>query len=107
MPDATGFCLILNPAGAAARLIRTSPPKIMGDEAQFVPGLKLAAQFPVSCHIRLLRTGRAVSELDADKLSFELKEPGVYRLEGWLELDGELRPWIYSNPIYVRSAGSQ
>ena len=24
------------------------------------------------------------------------------RVEGWLKLDGEDRPWIYSNPIYVR-----
>ena len=29
-------------------------------------------------------------------------ETGVYRVEGWLKLDGEDRPWIYSNPIYVR-----
>ena len=23
-------------------------------------------------------------------------------LEGWINLAGEDRPWIYSNPIYVR-----
>ena len=107
MCDAIGFSFVLAPARAGRRVIRTSPPKIMGDEAQFVPGLKLAAQFPVTCHIRLLRNGHALAELDADKLSFEVKQPGVYRIEGWLELDSELRPWIYSNPIYVRSAGSQ
>jgi len=28
--------------------------------------------------------------------------PGVYRVEGWLTLDGEERGWIYANPIYVR-----
>ena len=27
---------------------------------------------------------------------------GVYRVEGWLKVDGEERPWIYSNPIYAR-----
>jgi hypothetical protein len=31
-----------------------------------------------------------------------VKEPGAYRLEAWLTLDGEQRPWIYSNPIYVK-----
>jgi hypothetical protein len=31
-----------------------------------------------------------------------VKEPGAYRLEAWLELDGELRPWIFANPVYVR-----
>jgi acetyl esterase/lipase len=25
----------------------------------------------------------------------------VYRVEAWLEVAGELRPWIYSNPVYV------
>jgi len=35
-------------------------------------------------------------------LEFGLSNPGVYRVEGWLKLDGELRPWVYSNPIYVR-----
>jgi hypothetical protein len=29
-------------------------------------------------------------------------EVGAYRLEAWLKLDGELRPWIFANPIYVR-----
>ena len=24
------------------------------------------------------------------------------RLEGWLKVDGEDRPWIYSNPIWVQ-----
>jgi len=37
-------------------------------------------------------------------ISFEytVENPGVYRLEGWLKIDGEDRPWIYANPIYVR-----
>ena len=39
-----------------------------------------------------------------DTLDVAVKEPGVYRVEGWLTLDGEERPWIYANPIYVREA---
>ena len=30
------------------------------------------------------------------------KGQGVYRVEGWLTVDTEERPWIYANPIYVR-----
>ncbi len=26
----------------------------------------------------------------------------MYRLEAWLEADGEERPWIFTNPLYVR-----
>jgi hypothetical protein len=36
------------------------------------------------------------------ELEFAVKEAGVYRLEGWLKLDGEFRPWLFANPIYVR-----
>ena len=33
---------------------------------------------------------------------FEAKEPGPYRLEAWLTVDGEDRPWIYANPVYLK-----
>src|SRR6185295_18685519 len=36
----------------------------------------------------------------------EAKETGAYRLEAWLKVDGEERPWIYSNPVYVRLPGA-
>jgi hypothetical protein len=31
-----------------------------------------------------------------------LREPGCYRVEVWRRVLGRHRPWIYSNPIYVR-----
>lgn len=37
-----------------------------------------------------------------DELERPVESPGVYRVEAWLDADGERRPWIYSNPIYVR-----
>jgi acetyl esterase/lipase len=30
-----------------------------------------------------------------------VKDSGAYRLEAWLNVDGETRPWIISNPLYV------
>jgi len=36
------------------------------------------------------------------EFEFAVKEPGAYRLEAFMELDGEHRPWLYANPIYVR-----
>jgi len=92
MCDATGFSFLLS------RPARS----IMGDEVRFAAGQKLAARFPVACHIRLLRNGKVVSELEGDQLEYAVEGTGVYRVEGWLKLDGEDRPWIYSNPIYVR-----
>jgi hypothetical protein len=92
MCDATGFSFTLSPAAAA----------IMGDEVKIAPNQKLAAQFPVPCHMRLLRNGKLVSEAQGDHLEYAVEGAGVFRVEGWLTLDGEERPWIYSNPIYVR-----
>jgi hypothetical protein len=95
MCDATGFSFqLINK--------KTNEQKLMGDEVQFSVGQKLVAHFPVSCHGRLLKNGKVVAESDSDTFQHEVESPGVYRLEGWLKLDGEERPWIYANPIYVR-----
>jgi hypothetical protein len=92
MCDATGFSFLLSQPAQ----------EIMGDEVKFAQGQKLVARFPVACHIRLLRNGKEVTELEGGQLEYAAEGPGVYRVEGWLKLDGEDRPWIYSNPIYLR-----
>jgi hypothetical protein len=92
MCDATGFSFVLSAPATA----------IMGDEAKFAAGQKLLAQFPVPCRIRLIQDGKAIADQEGDHLEYAVAGPGVYRVEGWLKLDGEDRPWIYSNPIYVR-----
>lgn len=60
---------------------------------------------PVEGLIKLFSNGRVVHEAKSDKLSFAIDGPGVYRAEVWLELDGEMRPWIYSNAIRVAPGG--
>ena len=65
--------------------------------------MKLSAQFPLACQTRLLRNGTLIAETAGkDRAELLLKEPGVYRLEAWLTVDGESRPWILANPIYLR-----
>lgn len=93
--DPTGFAFI-----ASARRSKTS--SIMGDEVSIRGGLKLKAETPVSCMLKLLRNGEEVKRVDGRAIELEVKETGVYRVEAWLEVDSEMRPWIYSNPIYVR-----
>jgi hypothetical protein len=78
------------------------PPVMMGDEAKLAPGSRLVARFPVSCRLRLLNGGRLVAERVGDQLEHEVAAPGVYRVEAWLEIGGEERPWLFTNPIYVR-----
>lgn len=96
MCEATGFRFeALGPDG--------KPMGIMGDEVKHTDGLKLRAQFPIACQTRLLRNGVQIAESSGkDRVEFTVKEPGVYRLEAWLTVDEEPRPWIFANPIYVR-----
>lgn len=74
----------------------------MGDLVPWRPGLQLRARFAVPCQFRLLCGGIVVAAGMGAQMSALVQGPGAYRVEAWLELGGELRPWIFSNPIYVR-----
>lgn len=92
--DSTGFAFIAESGRKSLA--------IMGDEVEKTPGLKIQAETPLACTMRLFQNGAIVKTVEGRTLEFEPKEPGVYRLEAWLSVDGEMRPWIYSNPIYVK-----
>lgn len=76
---------------------------VLGDDVSWTEGLSLVAELPVTCRMRLLRNGQVVHESVGERLEYGVPEPGVYRIEAWLRLDDEDRPWIYANPIYVRA----
>lgn len=96
MCEATGFRYAALDAGGKSV-------GIMGDEVKNADGLKLVAQFPIACQTRLLRHGVQMAETAGKaNVEFPVTEPGAYRLEAWLTLDGEPRPWIFTNPIYIR-----
>ena len=96
MCDGTGFDF----AATAADGQRAAS---MGDEVKLADGLKLAAKLPLAAYVRLLHHGEEVAKSDGQaEFTYAVKEPGAYRLEAWLKLDGEWRPWIFANPIYVR-----
>ena len=75
---------------------------IMGDEVDNARSLRLVAEFPVECDMKLLKDGDVIHSERGRTLERRPKGAGVYRLEAWLTVDGEERPWIYSNPVYVR-----
>jgi hypothetical protein len=72
----------------------------MGDEAQFAPGLALKAELPAPAErIVLLRDGVEVTSAEnASAFEFAPQGPGAYRLVAYRKD----RPWILSNPVYVR-----
>jgi hypothetical protein len=102
MCDPTGFAFELIPAAGAASGSSPAGRAIMGDEVKPEQGARLWARFPVSCHVRLLKSGQAIAERRGESLEHAVTAPGVYRVEGWLDVGGEERGWVYSNPIYVR-----
>ena len=58
---------------------------------------------PLQAYVRLLRHGTEVAQSEGKaEFEFAVKEAGAYRLEAWLKLDGEWRPWIFVNPVYVK-----
>jgi len=98
--DPTGFRFQYEPAATGQG--GAPAPALMGDERPFAPGGRLVARFPAPCKARLIRNGGVVAEHQGEDFEFPADAPGVYRVEGWQTLDGEDRPWIYSNPIYLR-----
>jgi hypothetical protein len=91
--DPTGFAFIAEADGK-----RTG---VMGDEVKMAKGMKLSLEAPVAGLVKLFLDGRLIHEGRFDKFSYAIGDPGAYRAEVWLEVDGEMRPWIYSNAIRI------
>jgi hypothetical protein len=94
-----GRCYIANDEVAEARgFAFHADPRPMGAEAVFEPGITLQASTPVPADIRLIRDGVQIAATTGVELAYEADRPGVHRVEA--SIGG--RPWIYSNPIYLR-----
>ena len=73
---------------------------VMGDEVAFQPGLKLTAALPASAELTLFRNGEPIDKTISPAWQIPVTQPGSYRLEA----ARHTKPWIISNPIYVRPA---
>jgi acetyl esterase/lipase len=73
----------------------------IGDRVPMAGTTVLQARLPVPAKIRIIRTGKVVWEGSGEKAEFTPQEEGAYRLEAWLTVDDEERPWIYTNPFYL------
>ncbi|HEY9402238.1 MAG TPA: CehA/McbA family metallohydrolase [Pyrinomonadaceae bacterium] len=81
--------------------------KLMGDEIERTEGeVRLQVTTPVNSRIQIIRNGQVVSEAqEASYHGWATNEAGVYRVVCYLpQLPAPLdsKPWIISNPIYVR-----
>jgi len=87
--DATGFCFEAERSGA------TVP---MGSEIAAGEPVQFRVRCPADADARLLRDGEPIASATGRALAATDARPGVYRVEVFLNQ----RPWIFSNPIYLR-----
>lgn len=101
-----GFDLFGDTSGFAFTASDGRSTRIQGDEIPLAPEVRLTVKMPVSGRILLFRDGTVVKDQDGiNTLEFIARERGVYRVEAYMsQLPNPIseRPWIISNPIYVR-----
>ena len=82
--------------------------RVMGDEIRLpeAGAVKLSARTPVRCRTVFFRDGQVISTFaDSTLAEVSVERAGVYRVEAYLDQLGPLlkdKPWIISNPIFVR-----
>jgi hypothetical protein len=74
----------------------------VGDEFFLGSEAKLKTVLPCRGKIRIVRDGELFHETIAESLECTLTQGGIYRVEAYFKALGKYRPWIFSNPIYIR-----
>jgi hypothetical protein len=101
------FDLLCDASGFRFTATNGAEQKLMGDEiARSGAGVRLRVTTPVPSRIRIIRNGQVVSEArEVANYEWTANEAGVYRVVCYLpQLPAPLdaKPWIISNPVYVR-----
>lgn len=101
-----GFDLFGDTSGFTFQAATPGQTVIQGDEIPFQSDTRLQIRTPVASRILLLRDGSVIlNESGVTTREIPVTERGVYRVEVYLpqveKVVGE-KPWIISNPIYVR-----
>jgi len=94
---------LCDPTGFAFGAVNNLGVFPMGDGTVMSGNTRVVGLTPLPAKLKLIHRGEVVKEAVGTNLTFLPTKPGAYRLEAWLTVDGEDRPWIYSNPVYVRA----
>lgn len=101
-----GFDFLGDSSGFSFEAQNQGENKIQGDEISLKPETRLKVQTPVSSRIVVFKDGAVfLDESGISSKEIAIAERGVYRVEVYLPQLGGLvaqKPWIISNPIYVR-----
>jgi PHP domain len=91
--EARGFCFFI---------VREGEEYYMGDEFTLAGQAELTVSLPAKSLVRVIRNGSLWAQQQTDNLALPVSEAGVYRIEAYLKSYGKFRPWIFSNPIFIR-----
>lgn len=79
----------------------------MGDEGEILEAVTLQVRLPIPTEFRLIQDGRVIKTWQNTQIgAYITNQPGVYRVEAFIRYMGKQRGWIFSNPIYLRPAGT-
>jgi len=100
------FDLLCDGSGFRYTAENSREKKIMGDEITLDGAVRLTVTTPVKSRIVFFRNGQIIKEeRETSRAELRAAEKGVYRVEAYLDrLPAPLndKPWIISNPVYVR-----
>ena len=100
-PTIVAFDGIADATGFDFSATRGEVPHAMGAQIPLADELRLRARAPLAGHWKLICSGELLAEGDGADFDRKIDQPGVYRVEWWLDVAGQRRIWILSNPIYV------
>jgi hypothetical protein len=75
----------------------------MGDEAEWQAPAVLRVSLPAAGTIVLKCGGNVCGQAAGRGAEFAAEGPGVYRVEVYCKRGKKLKPWIFSNPLYLRA----
>lgn len=101
-----GYDLLSDTTGFRFSAVNSSGSRIQGDDISLDKDTRLKVFSPLPSRVLILKDGQVVSEESGvTTVDWKVTNRGVYRVELYLPELGELaarRPWIISNPIYVK-----
>lgn len=101
-----GFDFLSDTSGFSFSATNATEQKIQGDEITLTDSTRLKIQVPLSSRIVIYKNGAVfLDETGITSKEAAIAERGVYRTEVYLPQLGNpagTKPWIISNPIYVR-----
>ena len=98
-----GYDLPYSTRGFQFRGSGTNESVTMGDEIPLQTGVTLQITLPLPLECILIKDGEPVKTWNIREIcSYSATQPGVYRVEVYINYKGLRRGWIFSNPIYIR-----